>query len=131
MAWKGAGWEERKRWMATGGGGGGPMRSGGGEVFVSQYWTGANAEEMEAYFHKHHMVFRTSGEEYVLRDCPHCHETHGKPDNLWKLYFSRSSGVFFCHRCAAKGSWFDFKAKRTSSSPRSSGIAVESLSQHI
>ena len=32
-------------------------------------------------------------------------------DNLYKLYISKETGSFFCHRCGAKGSWFDFKSR--------------------
>ena len=81
---------------------------------------------METFFQKQNLVFRSAADEYVLRDCPFCHDTHGKPDNLWKLYFSKASGAYFCHRCGVKGSWFDFRAR--AKSPRA---AVRSLADEL
>ena len=30
---------------------------------------------------------------------------------MWKLNIKVDSGCYFCHRCGAKGSWYDFKKK--------------------
>jgi twinkle protein len=35
----------------------------------------------------------------------------GKADNMFKLYVQIGGGAYFCHRCGAKGSWYDFKMK--------------------
>lgn len=31
--------------------------------------------------------------------------------NLYTLFVNKNNGVFYCHRCAAKGSWRDLKAR--------------------
>eukprot|EP00612_Vaucheria_litorea_P001307 CAMPEP_0171457412 /NCGR_PEP_ID=MMETSP0945-20130129/3508_1 /TAXON_ID=109269 /ORGANISM="Vaucheria litorea, Strain CCMP2940" /LENGTH=574 /DNA_ID=CAMNT_0011983029 /DNA_START=203 /DNA_END=1924 /DNA_ORIENTATION=- len=46
-----------------------------------------------------------------MKHCPFCHDTKGKLDNLWKLYIGIEGGAFYCHRCEAQGSWYDFKRK--------------------
>eukprot|EP00559_Dactyliosolen_fragilissimus_P009407 CAMPEP_0184859432 /NCGR_PEP_ID=MMETSP0580-20130426/4436_1 /TAXON_ID=1118495 /ORGANISM="Dactyliosolen fragilissimus" /LENGTH=740 /DNA_ID=CAMNT_0027356063 /DNA_START=844 /DNA_END=3066 /DNA_ORIENTATION=+ len=33
----------------------------------------------------------------------------GKADNQYKLYVQIGGGAYFCHRCGASGSWYDFK----------------------
>ncbi len=33
-----------------------------------------------------------------------------KADNLYKLYVKLGGGAYFCHRCGAKGSWYDLKS---------------------
>ena len=33
----------------------------------------------------------------------------GKADNMFKMYVQIGGGAYFCHRCGAKGSWYDFK----------------------
>lgn len=60
---------------------------------------------------------------------------------MYKLYILRSSGVFLCHRCKSKGSWFDLKqqlsfadeqitsmGKRSRSSQQPVGLKVETES---
>jgi len=55
------------------------------------------------------MEYKLSGQEFCIKECPFCHDTKDKTDNMWKLYIHQSSGAFLCHRCSTKGSWFDFK----------------------
>lgn len=46
----------------------------------------------------------------VVKECPFCEKpTRGRADNMFKLYIKIGGGAYFCHRCGAKGSWFDFK----------------------
>lgn len=46
----------------------------------------------------------------ILRECPFCNKpTNEKADNFYKLYIMIGGGAYFCHRCGAKGSWYDFK----------------------
>ena len=48
----------------------------------------------------------------LIKECPFCTKpTAGKADNLFKLYVQIGGGAYFCHRCGAKGSWYDFKLK--------------------
>jgi hypothetical protein len=48
----------------------------------------------------------------IIKECPFCSKpTHGKVDNLFKLYILIGGGAYMCHRCGAKGSWFDFTQK--------------------
>ena len=67
---------------------------------------------MIEYMKRKGLVFRSVGEEHIVRECPFCPRPHrNQADNLWKLYVKQVDGAFFCHRCGAKGSWFDFKKK--------------------
>ena len=53
--------------------------------------------------------YRQTPTHVVLAECPFCPKpTGGKPDNMYKLYVATGSGTYYCHRCGAKGSWFDF-----------------------
>jgi twinkle protein len=54
--------------------------------------------------------FRITPTHIQLRTCPICAKpTKDMPDNLYKLYVSVGSSAYYCHRCSAKGSWYDFK----------------------
>ena len=65
--------------------------------------------------------YRQTPTHVVLAECPFCPKpTGGKPDNLYKLYVATGSGTYYCHRCGAKGSWFDF-CKRLSSGGKDGG----------
>lgn len=68
----------------------------------------------------HNEDLRTTTSHVIMRECPFCNKpTKGKADNMYKLYVQIGGGAYFCHRCGAKGSWFDFKQKL-------SGFEVES-----
>ena len=55
---------------------------------------------------------KSTREHVIIKECPFCHKpTGGKADNQYKLYVSMGGGQFFCHRCGAKGSWYDFKMR--------------------
>ena len=55
---------------------------------------------------------RTTRTHIILKECPFCEKpTNDKADNQYKLYVSIGGGAYFCHRCGAKGSWYDFKMK--------------------
>ena len=54
--------------------------------------------------------FRITSSHVVVKECIFCSKpTNGKADNQFKLYISKE-GAYFCHRCGAKGSWYDFKS---------------------
>ena len=80
------------------------------------------------------LIFRETPGEINVKHCPFCKGNVHKPDNIWKLYFKRSDGACFCHRCGFKGSWFDFKAKmgdvRPISNPLSSSSSSSSSSSN-
>lgn len=38
------------------------------------------------------LQFKMFGREVVVKECPFCHDTAGKPDNLWKLYIALDKG---------------------------------------
>ncbi len=47
-----------------------------------------------------------------MKYCPLCKKPHhDKVDNLWKLYFNKSTGAFNCFRCGCNGSLFAFKQR--------------------
>lgn len=80
-------------------------------TFVSSHYQ-VDEAEVTAYLKRKGCVWRAAGpERLTVKECPFCHPTRGKPDNLWKLYVRRQDGAFFCHRCGASGSWFDFKKR--------------------
>ncbi|KAL6068923.1 Twinkle protein, mitochondrial [Balamuthia mandrillaris] len=79
-----------------------------GTTFVSSHFQIAEGDVL-AFLARMRVVHRLTGEEIIVRECPCCPDHKNKPDNLFKLYISRSTGAFFCHRCGKKGSWFDFK----------------------
>lgn len=55
--------------------------------------------------------FRITSTHVVMKECPFCTKpTHDKADNLYKLYVKLGGGAYFCHRCGAKGSWYDLKS---------------------
>jgi len=83
------------------------------ETFVSQHWR-LQPSELDSVLSRLGATYRAAGgDQIVVRDCFFC-EKHGqpisgKPTNQHKLYFSRDHGAYYCQRCKAKGSWYDFK----------------------
>lgn len=58
------------------------------------------------------MGLRQQSQHVVIKDCPFCDRDRpikGKVDNQNKIYIKIGDGVYFCHRCGAKGSWNDFR----------------------
>lgn len=55
------------------------------------------------------MAYRLNSTEVIVKYCHFCPDHKEKPDNLWKLYISRATGAWLCHRCGKTGSWFDLK----------------------
>jgi len=92
-------------------------------VFVSRYNNSINLSPHQitnyAVQHLPHLShspntddFRVTGSHVVFKECPFCAKpTNGKADNFYKLYVKIGNGTYFCHRCGAKGSWFDFKSQ--------------------
>lgn len=80
-------------------------------TYVSSYNQAAEPHEIAAFLSRKQFVTRESDTHFVVRECPFCHPTHGRIDNLFKLYVHKAQGVYKCHRCGASGSWFDFKSK--------------------
>jgi len=66
-------------------------------------------DELVSYLSRQQLEFKIQGTQVNVKICPFCHDTKNRADNLWKLYLSRESGAYFCHRCGGQGSWFDFK----------------------
>lgn len=75
---------------------------------VSSHFTVDPAVVVE-YLNRKKLEFKELDNRLCVRECPFCHETYNKPDNLFKLYVFKNNGGYFCHRCKAKGSWFDLK----------------------
>uniref|UniRef100_K3WZ52 SF4 helicase domain-containing protein n=1 Tax=Globisporangium ultimum (strain ATCC 200006 / CBS 805.95 / DAOM BR144) TaxID=431595 RepID=K3WZ52_GLOUD len=90
-------------------------------TFVSSYYQLEDPQEIAEFLGRKKLVSRETDTHFVVRDCPFCHPTHGKADNIFKLYVQKAQGVYKCHRCGASGSWFDFKSKLQSN------IAVNSM----
>lgn len=58
------------------------------------------------------MGLRQQSQHVVIKECPFCDRpTKGSADNQHKIYIKIGDGVYFCHRCGAKGSWNDFRRK--------------------
>lgn len=52
---------------------------------------------------------KRTGKQLVIKECPFCHETNGKLDNIYKLNIELGTGLYICHRCQAKGNWYAFR----------------------
>lgn len=81
-----------------------------GLTYVSNHFC-LGLGEVEKYLEHHHLKFRRTNEHAIVEECPFCPPVSGKPDNMYKLYILRQSGVFKCHRCGNQGSWFDFRRR--------------------
>ncbi len=87
------------------------------KVFVSKHNQSLNvtANQITDYCSNHGIgqdEFRVTNSHVVIRECPFCEKpTHGKADNMFKIYVQIGGGAYFCHRCGAKGSWYDFKMR--------------------
>ena len=87
------------------------------KVFVSRHNQSLNVTPNQIVdYCAHHGInetdTRASNTHVQLRECPFCPKpTMGKADNMFKLYVQIGGGAYFCHRCGAKGSWYDFKMK--------------------
>jgi twinkle protein len=85
---------------------------GSGTTFVSRH-VQLPLAEITDWLKYRELEHRVQGGEVNLKQCPFCHPTGGKIDNLWKLYLGAGAagGAYYCHRCAAQGSWYDFRRK--------------------
>ncbi|KYQ94381.1 T7-like mitochondrial DNA helicase [Tieghemostelium lacteum] len=77
-------------------------------TFVSSHYK-VNVDNILQYLDRKKLVYKIVGQEIIIKECPFCPDTKGKFDNLWKLYISKETAAYFCHRCANKGSWIDLK----------------------
>ncbi|TYZ61602.1 hypothetical protein PybrP1_002016 [[Pythium] brassicae (nom. inval.)] len=93
-------------------------------TFVSSYHQPAEPHDIAAFLSRKLLPARETDTHFVVRECPFCHPTHGRADNLFKLYVHKAQGVYKCHRCGASGSWFDFKSKLQSNVGVSSADGV-------
>ncbi|KAK4534647.1 hypothetical protein CDCA_CDCA02G0672 [Cyanidium caldarium] len=76
--------------------------------FVSRHFR-LQPGELVSYLERKGLQTRVVDQHAVVRICPFCPATKGKADNLFKLYVHTDSGVYFCHRCGAKGNHWDLK----------------------
>jgi twinkle protein len=81
------------------------------EAFVSRHYQMQDPRDVSDFLRRKSLAIRETDSHFIVRDCPFCHATHGKADNLFKMYVHKTQGVYKCHRCGAAGSWFDFKRK--------------------
>lgn len=79
-------------------------------TYVSKYFR-VYSGEVEKYLERMNLKFRRTNTHAVVEECPFCHDTKGKADNLYKLYLCLESGVYMCHRCEANGSWYTFQKR--------------------
>ena len=72
-----------------------------------------DVSDVHAYLRRKGLSFRASanGAQLLIRDCPFCHPIAGKVDNQYKLTIYFPNADHFCHRCRARGSWFDLKKR--------------------
>jgi hypothetical protein len=54
-------------------------------TFVSKHFQ-LNSNEILEFLDKSSMLYRKSGDEIVVKECPFCRETKGKLENQFKLY---------------------------------------------
>lgn len=81
------------------------------DAFVSRHYRMPDPQDVGDFLRRKSLACKETDTHFVVRDCPFCHATHGKADNLFKMYVHKTQGVYKCHRCGAAGSWFDFKRK--------------------
>ena len=66
--------------------------------------------ELQRWLQDNKLSHHDPGGEWVrVRECPFCHPTNNKMDNMFKLHLSRSTGAYHCFRCTNKGSYQHFK----------------------
>lgn len=86
------------------------------KVFVSRHNNSLNvtADAILEYCMSHSISTeqaKTNMTHVILRECPFCHKpTNDVASNLYKFYIQIGGGAYFCHRCGAAGSWYDFKS---------------------
>jgi twinkle protein len=86
-------------------------RSSSSSTFVSRHVT-LPMHDITGYLSQRGVEHRVSGGQVVIKECPFCHATKGKVDNMWKLYVGgRGGGAYMCHRCGSSGSWYDYKRR--------------------
>ena len=70
-------------------------------------------DDVHAYLRRKQLQYRESADhsQIVIRDCPFCHPINGKLDNQYKLTIYMPAANHYCHRCRAKGSWYDMKKR--------------------
>ena len=78
-------------------------------TFVSKNYRGFEPSEIEGYLRQKFGDVKRSGQNWTIKVCPWCHETHGKADNLNKCSFTVDTGAYRCVRCGAQGSYYDLK----------------------
>lgn len=77
-------------------------------TYVSSHFR-LQGDEVMTYLTERGISHRRTSTHAIVEICPFCHNTKRVSDNHYKLYISRESGAFFCHRCKASGSWFSFR----------------------
>src|SRR3989338_3734256 len=77
-------------------------------TFVSEHYQ-LNPGEITEFLDRKNLTHRTTQKEFIVKDCPFCHDIKHDVTNQWKLYLSKQRGAYMCHRCGVKGSWYDFK----------------------
>lgn len=78
--------------------------------YVSSHFR-LQGDEVSLYLSERAINHRRTSTHAIVEICPFCHDTKFIPDNHYKLYISRDSGAFYCHRCGANGSWFSFRTR--------------------
>jgi twinkle protein len=77
--------------------------------FVSKHATLRDGE-LESWLQSNKLSYTDPGGQWIrVRECPFCHATNGKLDNMFKLNLSKANGSYNCFRCHAKGSYAHFK----------------------
>lgn len=78
--------------------------------FVSEHFR-LEQGEVESYLRGRKISFRLVEEHAIVEECPFCPPTKKETTNLFKLYVLLASGVYICHRCKNKGTWFDLRKR--------------------
>ena len=81
-------------------------------TYVSHHYH-IDMDDVHAYLRRKQLSYRESADhaQIVIRDCPFCHPINGKLDNQYKLTIYMPAANHYCHRCRAKGSWYDMKKR--------------------
>jgi len=90
-----------------------PLQTPKVQTFVSSFYQ-LPIDAVVSFLTRHQISFKealSNPEKIIIQYCPFCHDIKEKKTNMWKLYIDKKNGYFYCFRCGARGTWFDFQRR--------------------
>lgn len=84
--------------------------AGAASVFGAKATPEQISEGITSWLDDHKLEYKyagTNSSQLIVKECPLCHDTHGKSDNQNKLYIYLDKVRFHCFRCNNSGTWYD------------------------